>query len=48
MSDFFLDIFKLNKYMKVSFLFTFLYRRSKTKQESRVALKMVNAKFEIQ
>ena len=34
--DFIFDMFTLNKYMKVSFLFTFFYRKSKTKQESRV------------
>ena len=31
--------------MKVSFLFTFLYRKIKTKQESRVSLKRGNARF---
>ena len=31
--------------MKVSFLFTFLYRKIKTKQESRVPLKRGNARF---
>ena len=34
--------------MEVSFLFTFLYRKIKTKQESRVPLKRRNARFALQ
>ena len=34
--------------MKVSFLFTFLYRKIKTKQESRVPLKRGNARCAFQ
>ena len=34
--------------MKVSFLFTFLYRKIKTKQENRVPLKRGNARFALQ
>ena len=34
--------------MKVSFLFTFLYRKIKTKQESRVPLKRGNARCALQ
>ena len=47
-SDFIFDMFKLNKCMKVSFLFTFFNRKSKPKQESRVALKLGNLRFVLQ
>ena len=44
-SDFMLDISKSNKYMRVSFLLTFFYRKSKTKQKSSVVLKLGNLRF---
>ena len=46
-SDFIFRIFKSNKYMKVSFLFTFSteHEESKTKQESLVALNLGNPRF---
>ena len=47
-SDFIFDIFKSNKYMKVSFLLTVFYRKSKIKQKSRVALKLGNLRFALQ
>ena len=34
--------FESNKYMKISFLVTVFFKKSKTKQESRVALKRGN------
>ena len=47
-SDFIFGIFKSNKYMKVSFLLTVFYRKSKIKQKSRVALKLGNLRFALQ
>ena len=41
-------VFKPNKYKKVSFLVTFFYRKSKTKQESLVAPKLGNPGFALQ
>ena len=41
-SDFIVDMFKSNKYIKVSFLFNFFYRKCKTKQ---LALKLGDPKF---
>ena len=38
----------LNKYIKTNFLITFFYRKSKAKQESRVALKLGNTKLALQ
>ena len=47
-SEFIFDIFKSNKYIKVSFLLTFLYRKIKTKQENWVPLKRGNPRFALQ
>ena len=47
-SQFAFDIFKSNKYMKVNFLFTFFHRKSKTKQEGRVALNLGNPRFALE
>ena len=47
-SDFIFDVFKSNKYMKVSFLLTVFYRKSKIKQKSRVTLKLGNLRFALQ
>ena len=45
-SDFIVDIFKSNKYMKVSFLLT--AKESKIKQKSRLALKLRNLRIALQ
>ena len=45
-SDFIFDTFM--KEIHERLLFTFSYRKSKTKQKSRVALKLVNPKFAMQ
>ena len=47
-SDFIYDIFKSNKYMRVSFLLTVFYKKNKIKQKSRVALKLGNLRFALQ
>ena len=47
-SDFIFDIFKSNKYMKVSFLLTVFYRKSKIKQKSRLGLKLGHLRFALQ
>ena len=47
-ADFIFDIFKSNKYMRVSFLLTVFYRKNKIKQKSRVALKLGNLRFALQ
>ena len=47
-SDFIFVIFKSNKYMKVSFLLTVFYKKSKIKQKSRLALKVGNLRIALQ
>ena len=47
-SDFIFNIFKSNKYLKVSFLLTVFYIKSKIKQKSWVALKLGNIRFSLQ
>ena len=47
-SDFIFDIFKSNKYMKVSFLLTVFYKKGKIKQKSRLALKVGNLRIALQ
>ena len=47
-SDFIFDIFKSNKYMKVSFLLTVFYIKSKMKQKSRLTLKLKNLRIALQ
>ena len=47
-ADFIFDIFKSNKYMRVSFLLTVFYIKNKIKQKSRVALKLGNLRFALQ
>ena len=47
-SDFIFGIFKSNKYMKVSFLLTVFYRKSKIKQKSRLAPKLGHLRFALQ
>ena len=45
--DFIFDIFKSNKYMNVSFLLIVFHRKSKTKQKSRVALRLGKISWEL-
>ena len=47
-SDIIFDIFKSNKYMKGSFLFTVFYKKSKIKQKRRLALKLGNLRIALQ
>ena len=47
-SDFIFDIFKSNKYMRVSFLLTVFYKKKENKAKIRVALKRGNLRFALQ
>ena len=47
-SDFIYDIFKSDKYMKVSFLLSVFYRKSEIKQKSQLALKLGNLRIALQ
>ena len=47
-SDFIFDIFKLNKYMRMSFLFTVFCKKSKIKQKGRLALTVGNLRIALQ
>ena len=47
-SDFIFNIFKSNKYMKVSFLLTIFTEKSKVKKKSRMAPKLGNLRFALQ
>ena len=47
-SDFIFDIFKSNKYVKISFLLTIFTEKSETKQESQVSVNLGNGRFALQ